>query len=143
MNIDALWQDLKYALRGLRRSRGFTATVVVTLALGIGANAAVFSIVDRLFLRPPAGVVRPDELRRLWVIRPHAKELGELPASNFYSNAQVAAITAEVAGMATIAVYDYGLGSNMRLGDENFEIRGSTTSPNYFALLGIRPALGR
>src|SRR5882757_348380 len=64
--MDRLWQDLKYALRGLRRSPGFTATVVVTFALGIGANAAIFSILDLIYLKPPAGVVRPNDVYRLY-----------------------------------------------------------------------------
>ena len=56
--LDHFQKDLRYALRGLRRSPGFTATVVLTLGLGIGANAAMFGVIDRLMFRPfplPAG----------------------------------------------------------------------------------------
>ncbi len=60
--IDALRQDLAYTTRGLRRDPRFSAMVVATLSLGIGASAALFSLADRLFFRHPAGVVKPDEL---------------------------------------------------------------------------------
>src|SRR5947208_13389329 len=63
--MEGLWQDLMYVLRRIRQTPGFAAMVVVTLALGIGANAAIFSVLDRLFLRAPAGVRAPAEVRRV------------------------------------------------------------------------------
>jgi len=50
--LDSIWQDLRFGLRGLRRNPGFTAAVVLTLGLGIGANSAIFSVVNGLMLRP-------------------------------------------------------------------------------------------
>jgi putative ABC transport system permease protein len=66
-SLDVLRQDLGYAWRTTRRSPGFTAVVVVTLALGIGVNAATFSVLDRFYLRAPRGIEDPSTLRRMWI----------------------------------------------------------------------------
>ena len=78
---DATWQDVKYAARGLRRKPGFTAAIVVTLGLGIGANATMFGIIDRLLFRPPAYLAAPDRVHRVYLGRTFERE-GE----NFTSN---------------------------------------------------------
>ena len=62
---EGIAQDARHVTRGLLRSPGFTVMVVVTLALGIGANAVVFSLIDRLFFQPPAGVPHPENVRRI------------------------------------------------------------------------------
>lgn len=65
--LDALLQDIRYALRGFARSPGFTLAVVVTLALGIGANATILGVLDALLLRPPRYVKNPDEVVRVYI----------------------------------------------------------------------------
>jgi predicted permease len=61
-------QDTRYALRRLRAAPTLSAAIILTLALGIGANSAVFSLADRLFVRPPSGITRPTELRRIYAL---------------------------------------------------------------------------
>src|SRR5215475_13423375 len=70
--VGRMQQDAGYAWRGLRRSPGFTLAVVLVLALGLGANAAIFSVLDRVFLSAPAGVSAPREIRRLYYIQPQS-----------------------------------------------------------------------
>ncbi|HEY4129741.1 MAG TPA: hypothetical protein VGM50_03960, partial [Gemmatimonadaceae bacterium] len=64
--VDVFRQEAGYAWRGLRREFRFSMTVIATLAIGIGANAAIFSLADRLFFRQPSGVAQPEQLRRLY-----------------------------------------------------------------------------
>jgi predicted permease len=66
---ESIWRDLMYSVRALRRQPAFTAVVVLTLALGIGANATMFGLVDRLLLRPPARLIAPDRTGRVYIAR--------------------------------------------------------------------------
>src|SRR5262249_5596639 len=68
-SMETLLQDLRYAARSLARSPGLTLAAVLTLGLGIGANSAMFGVVDRLFFRPPAHAVDPDRIVRVNVTR--------------------------------------------------------------------------
>src|SRR5947208_15651267 len=65
--MDTLLQDLRHALRTLARSPGLSLAAVLTVGLGIGANTAMFGVVDRLFVRPRAHVVDPDRVVRIYV----------------------------------------------------------------------------
>jgi predicted permease len=131
--VEALRQNLKYALRGLRRSPGFTATIALTIGLGVGANSAVFSFLDRVFLRPPAGMVRPGELRSL-VIGPHERlERG-------FQYAEFDAIRTRLAGSAMVAGYSYAC---FMCGDPMTRIRTVLATAEFLPVVAGRPALGR
>jgi predicted permease len=136
--METLIQDLRYAVVTMRRSAGFTAAAVTTLALGVGATTAVFSIVYGVLLRPlpfPAA----DRLVRLWEEHPG----GVSPAGNrWLSNHTYHAWMTNprtVEGIGAYATYEY----TVTLGAEPIRLAGASVSPSLFALLGSTPALGR
>ena len=136
----AVAQDLRYALRGLGRQPAFTAVVVLTLALAIGANATMFGIVDRLLLRPPAHVREPDRLARVFFLRqPQGMQVRHTDRASYPLYAMirdsVAAFEQTAAEFSTELVYGTGV--------EARTIRGSLVSGGFFGMLGVSPALGR
>lgn len=137
--LEAWWRDLAYAARSLRRTPGVTITIILTLALGLGVNAAMFSLLDTIFLRPPAGVANPDQVHRVWTEIRFRAGPRYWPG---YDYQQYEALREGLADAATTAIYRYG---SLRLGTGAGarSIRAEWTSTDYFRLLGVRPALGR
>ena len=134
--MDALRQDLRLAIRRLRRSPGFTAAAVLTLALGIGANSAFFSLADAALLRPlpypPA-----DRLVMLWECQAAAgKERERASAANFLDWRRESHAFAEMTAWAA-----WGLA--LTGGGEPEELPSVRASANLFRTLGVSPALGR
>lgn len=135
--------DLQHALRTLRRNRGFAAAAILLLALGIGANTAVFSIVRGVMLRP-LPYERPDELVFLWGstrTRPDNQH-------SIMTGTHVIEITRHQATLQSVAVfesYDTGLDGVIDLlrADGTERLRGAEVTPNFFELLGVRAAHGR
>src|SRR5512143_2065282 len=139
-------QDFAYASRGLRRSPGFTLTVALLLALGLGANAALFSLLDRVFLRVPAGVDAPREIRRLYYFRPSPDVRAVSPASSMYEPAmypEYTAIRDAVGGDAQAAAYVRPDSVDARIGNATVPTLVSYVTRSYFPVLRIQPALGR
>ncbi len=134
--MDALWLDLRYALRSLVRSPGFTAVAVLTLALGIGANTAIFSVVYSVLLRPLA-YAEPEELVS---IRAGFTGTGfkDIPSSQPEYQDYLREVTAleDLSAVYPININFTGLGEPQR-------IQAAVVSDNYFRLLGVKPALGR
>ncbi|HKR27121.1 MAG TPA: ABC transporter permease, partial [Acidobacteriaceae bacterium] len=125
--------DLKLAVRQLRKSPGFAITAVLTLALAIGANAIVFSVLNALILRP-LNVPRPDSLYMLERGRDHS-------ASQSYPD--YLDLKAQNRTFEDMAVYDIMGPAGIDTGGNPSTVWPYTTSGNYFDIVGIKPYLGR
>lgn len=138
--LETLRQDIAYALRALVRTPGFTAAVVATLALGIGANSTMFSVLDVLLVRPPAGVRAPDEVVRLYVRQTHAR-FGEWTNSS----TSVPDFEAVRDGTPLLSSVAAQFVANMSLGRgaEARPVRTAAVTHRYFDLLGVAPLRGR
>jgi predicted permease len=125
----------------LRRQPALTLAVVTTLALGIGGTAAVFKVVDALFFRPPAGVVEPERVLRLLIVR----DSGGIQTANGGpgSNIDYRALRGRHTGFASIAAYLHPNELDLGRGAEAERVMGRAVSANFLQLLGVRPALGR
>lgn len=133
--MDTLRQDIRYALRGLRRAPGFTAVAMLTLALGIGVNSAIFSIVNAVLFRP-LPVERPEELVNIYghASTSTAHETHSYP--NYVEYRQQATTVS-----ALVAYSNYFAHASID-GSSDLVI-GELVSDNYFSALGIRTAVGR
>jgi putative ABC transport system permease protein len=140
--VDRIRQDTTYAVRGLARSPGFTATVVVTLALGFGVNAAMYSILDRVFRRAPAGVIAPREVRRLYLDYDRPKEPGGRTAFSSFTFPHFRAVAAAVVPLE-LAAFTQPDSVGVVSGATRIPARESEVTGNYFSVLGVRPQLGR
>jgi putative ABC transport system permease protein len=134
--MQTIWQDVRFAVRTLAKRPGFTAVAVVTLALGIGANAAIFSVVDAILLKP-LPFAEPDRLMLLWVSKPQ-RDLLQLPISlpNFRD---VSAQSESHDGMAAWTSGTFNLSG----GEEPEQLQYTVVSASFFSTLGVQPALGR
>ncbi|MFN2564648.1 MAG: ADOP family duplicated permease, partial [Gemmatimonadaceae bacterium] len=127
---DALWQDVRFALRGMRRQPLFALVAVATLALGIGANAAIFSIVNAVLLRP-LPFREPERLVRVW-------SQAVMPSGVFVAVRERAHTFDRLAGYTrTTEVSVTGIGA------EPARLSASRVTADFLDLLGVRPALGR
>ena len=131
--MDNTLQDLRYALRLFLKSPGLTASAVLALALGIGANSAIFSVVNGVLLRPLAGVAEPDQLVTI-----EGTQNGRPANSRYPDYVDYRDNNSSLAGLAAHCPtpLSFNNGTPERL-------RGDLVSGNYFAVLGVKPALGR
>ena len=138
--LDGLRQDIGYAIRSLRRTPGVTAGIVLTLALGLGVNMAMFSFLDVVFLRPPAGVHEPEQVRRVWT------EIRFVDGAQFWSGfsyPQYEAVQSAAGDRVATALYRAPTDSRVVIDGQELQARTSLASASFFDLLGARTATGR
>jgi putative ABC transport system permease protein len=141
--VEMSYQDMMYAVRGLSRSPGMTAAIILTLGLGVGANAAIFSALDRVFFQAPPGVTDPDGIWRLYAqrisrLRP-SDSAGQI--TPFLRTRDLLDLQQAAGGTAQLVGYDLDRGT--RLEPSHQQVRTTFVSPGYFEVVGVRPALGR
>jgi putative ABC transport system permease protein len=134
--LEVLRQDIRYAARMLRRSPGFTATAIVALALGIGANTAIFTVVNTVLLRPLA-YLDPDRIVQLELSSPQGNgNITSIPKFNTWKE--------QTRVFQDIAAYDQGgPGINLTGGDRPEQLKGIHVSSSFFQLFGARVVAGR
>ena len=133
--LETLWQDLRYAIRMLARNRGFTAIAVVTLALGIGATTAIFTVVNAVLLRP-LPYPHPEELVYVQEI------LGEYGLNPFVWNNEFAAWRNQSRTLSPMAAYMY-CSFNLTGGGEPEHVISGMATASFFSILGVHPLVGR
>jgi putative ABC transport system permease protein len=132
--MSGLFQDLRYALRQMTRSPGFTLVAVITLALGIGATTAVFSVVDEVLLHPLA---YPDSDRIVKISQTFQGVWGnDASPANYLDWVAQNSVFTEMAASR-------GWPVSLSAGDRPERVRGTMATPSFFALFGVNPILGR
>ena len=137
-----LLHDLRYGARALRGAAGFTLVAVSTLALGIGANTAMFGVVDALLFKPPAEVVSPRDVMKVRVAVPPRGGEGSPVLSSVLSYPDFVDLRTHARGFTSIAAYARN-SLSIGEGTEAKQQQSLLVTGTYFPLLGVRPAIGR
>ncbi len=130
----SFFQDMRYALRGLRKNPGFAIVCVLTLALGIGANTAMFTVINAVLLRPVPGVADPGKLVILERLQKNNPDFSFGYPDYLDYREQNQSFTGLAGRCRTALALSYGTTER---------ITGELVSGNYFSVLGVNPALGR
>jgi predicted permease len=124
--LDSLWPDVKFGLRQIVRYRAFTIMAVSTLALGIGANTAIFTLIDSIMLRP----------------LPYPQQERLMSISGFFPKGWIREYQNRAQSFASISAYGPDAESNVEGADSTERVFGSAVTVNTFDTLGVHPALG-
>jgi predicted permease len=144
--LDAVWRDVQYALRQVRRNPSFSAIAIATLALGIGFNTAIFSVWSGVLYAPLPGVERPNELVMLTdpaasgMLRGH-----DGGARRWLSYAEFLQLQEHATSLSSVMASQSRLSTwQVRVdGSRPEDVRGRLVSATYFDVLGVRPVIGR
>ena len=128
--------DLRYAVRSVTGARGLTTALVLSLALGIGASAAVCGAVYSLLIRPPAGVQNAGSLVAIYTSEFSGAPYGRTSLPDYVS-------LASLPSFSGLAAVDDNTIANVRFGDRTVPVRTAVVTPNYFTVLGMAPEAGR
>ncbi|HEU5453862.1 MAG TPA: ABC transporter permease, partial [Terriglobales bacterium] len=132
------FQDARYAVRTLSKAPGFTLVAILTLALGIGANIAVFSLVDEIWLRPRP-VPHPEQIVRIFTSDPQAEGV---IAQGYNSYPDYEDIARRAQSFSAVSMMDRR-GAMLTTGDESVLLHVAIVSPNFFDMMQETPAVGR
>jgi predicted permease len=128
--MDGLWQDMRYAARKLVRQPGFTVAALLTLALGIGANALLFTLINALLLRPPAGVTTPEKLVSVYTSDYSSGDFGTTSYPDYEDFAKVTDVFQDVAAFSPMPILTGEADAPVRAG-------AHLVSESYFRTLGV------
>ena len=135
--MHTLLEDLRYAVRLLVKNPVFTGVVVLTLALGIGLNTAVFSVIDGLLLRPLPGTRAPNELVQLYRTYRGDVKYGSNSIPHYLDVRDRSGDT-----FSGVSLWNFE-SMNLAAGGQNQRVLGVMASANHFSVLGVNAALGR
>src|ERR1051326_1408689 len=136
--IEALGQDARLTGRGLRRNPVFTAGGMLPFALGVGANAAMFSLIDRMMPRPPALLRDPASVHRIYLYRSSDGVESET-GGQYARNADIARFTTSFSAVAMHTTRQLAVG----VGQDARELRIGVVSASFFSFFDAPPAAGR
>ena len=134
--LERTWQDIRYGVRSLSHSPGFTLVALITLTLGVGVNTAMFSVVNAVLLRP-LPYANPDQLAMIWTADP-ARNIHE-GATSFPTFTDWRTESRHFADMAFWRIHSV----NLTGAGEPERLVGAMASARLFPLLGVAPAIGR
>ena len=135
--MDSLLQDLRYAMRAMIKRPAINAVAVIALALGIGANTAIFSVINALLLQPLPGVEDPDRLAVVYT--------SDFSSSRYSTSSFPDYVDFRDRGdlFTGLAAFSDSVAINLGVGDGAERIQGAVVTGNYFSVLGVSPRLGR